>query len=120
MHLQALKEAGLVRARRERTFMHYRLAGDDVAALLALLRTVATTHLAEAGRATAGYLGTAATDDSDAVARDELLRRVRTEQVIVLDVRPTTEYTAGRWRPGRRTTSRTAPSWPTPGWSRHN
>ncbi|MGB8381013.1 MAG: rhodanese-like domain-containing protein, partial [Dermatophilaceae bacterium] len=28
-------------------------------------------------------------------ARDELLRRVRTDKVVVLDVRPTTEYTAG-------------------------
>jgi rhodanese-related sulfurtransferase/DNA-binding transcriptional ArsR family regulator len=95
MHLQALKDAGLVRARREGTFVHYRLAGDDVAALLALLRTVAATHLAETGRATAGYLGTSATEGSDAVARDELLCRVRSGHVIVLDVRPATEYAAG-------------------------
>ena len=94
-HLQALKDAGLVRTRREGTFVHYRLAGDDVAALLALLRTVATTHLADADRAAADYLGAPVTDDSDAVARDELLRRARTGKVVVLDVRPTTEYTAG-------------------------
>ena len=95
MHLQALKDAGLVRTRREGTFVHYRLSGDDVAALLALLRTVATTHLADADRAAAGYLGTSTTKDSDAVARDELLRRVRADNVVVLDVRPTTEYAAG-------------------------
>jgi len=94
-HLQALKDAGLVRTRREGTFVHYRLAGADVAALLALLRTVATTHLADADRAAADYLGTPVTDDSDAVARDELLRRARSGTVVVLDVRPTTEYTAG-------------------------
>ena len=94
-HLQALKDAGLVRTRREGTFVHYRLAGDDVAALLALLRTVATTHLADADRAAADYLGAPVTSDSDAVARDELMRRVRTGKVVVLDVRPTTEYTAG-------------------------
>jgi len=94
-HLQALKDAGLVRTRREGTFVHYRLAGDDVAALLALLRTVATRHLADADRAAADYLGAPVTDDSDAVARDELLRRARTGKVVVLDVRPTTEYTAG-------------------------
>ena len=70
--------------------MHYRLAGDDVAALLALLRTVATTHLADADRAAAGYLRSSATERSDAVARDELLRRVRAGDVVVLDVRPTT------------------------------
>lgn len=94
-HLQSLKDAGLVRTRREGTFVHYRLAGGDVAALLALLRTVATAHLAEANRAAAEYLGSPVSDISDAVAREELLRRVRARKVIVLDVRPTTEYTAG-------------------------
>lgn len=95
MHLQALKESGLVRTRRDGTFVHYRLAGDDVARLLALLRTVAAAHLTDADRAATGYLGTAITDDSGAVARDELLRRVRAGEVVVLDVRPTGEYTAG-------------------------
>jgi rhodanese-related sulfurtransferase/DNA-binding transcriptional ArsR family regulator len=93
-HLQALKDAGLVRTRRDGTFVHYRLAGDDVAALLVLLRTVATSHLGDAGRAATDYLGSPGTDD-DAVARDELLRLVRTGQVVVLDVRPSTEYAAG-------------------------
>jgi rhodanese-related sulfurtransferase/DNA-binding transcriptional ArsR family regulator len=95
MNLQTLKDAGLVRTRRQGTFVHYRLAGDDVAALLALLRTVATTHLADADRAAAGYLGTASAEPSDAVARGELLRRVRSSDVVVLDVRPATEYAAG-------------------------
>ena len=94
-HLQALKDAGLVRTRREGTFVHYRLAGDDVAALFALLRTVATTHLADADRAAADYLGSSAVEDTDAVARDELLRRARPGTVVVLDVRPTAEYAAG-------------------------
>lgn len=94
-HLQALKDAGLVRTRRAGTFVHYRLAGDDVAALLALLRTVATTHLADADRAAADYLGAAVHDGSDAVAREELLRRARNREIVVLDVRPATEYAAG-------------------------
>lgn len=95
MHLKALKDSGLVRARREGTFVHYRLAGDDVAALLALLRTVAAAHLADADRAATHYLGVPFSDDSDAVARDKLLRRVRAGEVVVLDVRPAGEYTAG-------------------------
>ncbi len=84
-----------MRARREGTFVHYRLAGDDVAALLALLRTVATTHLADADRAATDYLGAPVTADDGAVARDELLRRVRSGDVVVLDVRPAVEYAAG-------------------------
>jgi len=94
MHLQALKDSGLVRARRNGTFIHYRLAGEDVAALLALLRTVATAHLADAERASEEYLGNPLVD-SEAVERDELMRRARAGDVIVLDVRPTVEYTAG-------------------------
>lgn len=94
-HLQALKDAGLVRTRREGTFVHYRLAGNDVAALLALLRTVATSHVADARLAAADYLGAPVGDDATAVARDELLRRARTGDVVVLDVRPAVEYAAG-------------------------
>lgn len=74
MHLQALKDSGLVRARRDGTFIHYRLAGDDVAALFVQLRTVATAQLADAERAAQDYLGTPLLD-TDAVERDELLRR---------------------------------------------
>jgi rhodanese-related sulfurtransferase/DNA-binding transcriptional ArsR family regulator len=95
MHLQALKDSGLVRTRRDGTFIRYRLAGDDVAALLALLRTVATTHRAEAERAATAYLGARPGDGSDAVSREELLSRARTGDVVVLDVRPGTEYDAG-------------------------
>ena len=94
MHLQALKDSGLVRARRDGTFIHYRLAGEDVAALFAQLRTVATAHLADAERAAEDYLGTPLVD-TDAVERDELLRRARAGDVVVLDVRPTVEYAAG-------------------------
>lgn len=93
-HLQALKDSGLVRSRREGTYMHYRLAGDDVAELFALLRNVATTHLADAERATIAYLG-APESDVDPVARDELLRRARRGDVVVLDVRSTVEFTSG-------------------------
>jgi rhodanese-related sulfurtransferase/DNA-binding transcriptional ArsR family regulator len=93
-HLQVLKDSGLVRSRRAGTFVHYRLAGDDVAALFALLRTVATKHLRDAEHAASDYLGPAA-DDSDAVERDELLRRARSGEVVVLDVRPTVEFSAG-------------------------
>lgn len=95
MHLQSLRDAGLVRARRAGTFVHYRLAGEDVAALLALLRTVATAHLADAERAAADYLGAPVTDGDGAVARDELVRRARSGDVVVLDVRPTAEYASG-------------------------
>ena len=95
MHLQALKDAGLVASRRDGTFVHYRLAGEDVGAMFAMLRKVAATHLAEVDRAAAQYLGQDPHAPADAVERTELLRRARAGEVVVLDVRPTIEFAAG-------------------------
>ncbi|MFF8841208.1 ArsR/SmtB family transcription factor [Streptomyces sp. NPDC015127] len=91
-HLQTLKQAGLVATRREGTRIHYRLAGDDVAALYALLQQVARTHQAAADAARAAYLGP---DDTDHLTREELLRRVKDGSAVVIDVRPAEEYAAG-------------------------
>ena len=90
-HLQTLKQANLVITRREGTKIFYRLAGDDVAALFALLRTVADNRLPDVRTAREAYLG----DDTEAVSREELLDRVRSGRATVIDVRPAEEYAAG-------------------------
>ncbi|NKQ52874.1 metalloregulator ArsR/SmtB family transcription factor [Amycolatopsis sp. K13G38] len=90
-HLQTLKRAHLVATRREGTKIYYRLAGDDVAALYAAMRTVAGAHLAQVRDARAAYLG----PDTDQVTREELLERVGCGQATVIDVRPKEEYDAG-------------------------
>ena len=46
-HLQPLRRAGLVAARKEGLHVHYRLAGDDVVRLYDGLRAVAQSRLAE-------------------------------------------------------------------------
>lgn len=97
-HLQVLKQSGLVATRKEGTKVFYRLAGADVAALWALIRQVAATHLAEVDRARAAYLGP---DDTEQLTRDELLRRIQNGDVTVIDVRPREEYEAGHI-PGAR------------------
>ncbi|MFP3991833.1 metalloregulator ArsR/SmtB family transcription factor [Streptomyces sp. E11-3] len=95
-HLQTLKQAGLVATRREGVRIHYRLAGDDVAALYALLRQVAQAHQTAVEPARAAYLGTdEAADEVAEVDRADLLARARSGEVVVLDVRPTEEYAAG-------------------------
>jgi rhodanese-related sulfurtransferase/DNA-binding HxlR family transcriptional regulator len=91
-HLQTLKQANLVTTRREGTKVHYRLAGTDVAALYAQVRTVAGAHLPDVEAARSAYLGP---DDAEQVGRDELLRRARNGEVVVLDVRPREEFQAG-------------------------
>lgn len=90
-NLQTLRQAGLVATRRDKTKVIYSLAGPDVAALYAGLRTVAQTHLAETDRARLAYLGS---EDLEEVPRAELLRRAETGDVVVLDVRPEEEYAA--------------------------
>ena len=94
-HLQVLKRAGLVATRRQGTTIHYRLADVDVAALHLQLRTLAATRLPDVDLARRRYLGTTGGDDTVEVGRDELLRRARTGEVVVLDVRPAHEYAAG-------------------------
>ncbi|CAL9366945.1 metalloregulator ArsR/SmtB family transcription factor [Streptomyces sp. Tu 3180] len=91
-HLQTLRQAGFVATRREGVRIHYRLAGDDVAQLFALLRKVADRHQAAVPAARNAYLGE---DDAVAVTHEELLARVAAGDVTVLDVRPVEEYRAG-------------------------
>lgn len=91
-HLQVLKQAGFVATRREGVRIHYRLAGEDVAQLFALLRKVAERHQAAVPAARAAYLGD---DGAPEIGREELRARVAAGDVVVLDVRPLEEYLAG-------------------------
>ncbi|MFF9810608.1 ArsR/SmtB family transcription factor [Streptomyces coeruleorubidus] len=91
-HLQTLKQAGFVATRRDGVRIHYRLAGDDVAQLFALLRKVAEHHQAAVPAARDAYLGE---DAAAEVTHDELRARAATGDVVVLDVRPVEEYHAG-------------------------
>jgi rhodanese-related sulfurtransferase len=92
-HLQILRQAGLVSSRREGTSVHYRLAAPEVFELWRTLRTLAASRLAEVERLTAAYLGSR--DELEPVTREELARRLQDDDLVVLDVRPATEYAAG-------------------------
>ncbi|MBW0116168.1 ArsR/SmtB family transcription factor [Pseudonocardia abyssalis] len=101
-HLQTLRRGGLVTGDRDGTTIRYRLSGPDVAALLAAVRAVATVHLPDVVAARDRYLGLPTTDDParddparEEIGRDELLRRARAGEIVVLDVRPRSEYRAG-------------------------
>jgi len=91
--LRALAAAGLVTTRRDGVRVCYRLADEEVAAFAGLVQEFAASRIAEAERAARGYLGDVAA--LEPVARDELFRRLRDEEVLVLDVRPAAEYAAG-------------------------
>ena len=92
-HLQQLRQAGLVIARKQGQRVYYRLSGPDVTELLAALRNTAQRHLAEVDRLVNTYL--TVKDKLEPIPAPELLARVRQGLVTVLDVRPAEEYEAG-------------------------
>jgi rhodanese-related sulfurtransferase/DNA-binding transcriptional ArsR family regulator len=89
-HLQHLRRAGLVAARRDGTFIYYRLADDAVLDVLAALRRVAERNLAEVEQVVRGYFDNR--DAMEPVTRKELARRLKSGDVTVLDVRPEDEF----------------------------
>ena len=92
-HLQVLARAGLVRSRREGTRIYYRLAGERVGDLWAAVREVAERHVAEVHVLAGDYLGRR--DGIEKLAPPELEERLGRGEVVVLDVRPESEYRAG-------------------------
>jgi len=90
-HLQALHTAGLVTRERDGNRVLYELAGDDVLRLWLALRDTSTQRLAEVERSARDYLG----EDVEAIDRDELIARMRTRDVVLVDVRPEDEFAAG-------------------------
>jgi rhodanese-related sulfurtransferase/predicted transcriptional regulator len=92
-HLQALRQAGLVGARKEGVRVYYALAGDDVARLLAALRETAERRVADVERLLRDWLSHR--DALEPVPAQELLERAKKGLVTVLDVRPEDEYAAG-------------------------
>ncbi|HEY7483511.1 MAG TPA: metalloregulator ArsR/SmtB family transcription factor [Streptosporangiaceae bacterium] len=90
--LKALSTAGLVAARRDGVKVFYRLADEQVAALVEQVEEFAATRLADAERAARDYLGDVAA--LEPVAPAELARRLDEEGVVVVDVRPAAEYAA--------------------------
>ena len=98
-HLQALKAARMVEARREGLYAHYRLTDEDVFRAWQSVRTLAESHLAEVDRVVETYLQDR--EALEAVDAAELLERLSEGNVVVLDVRPEEEYRAGHI-PGAR------------------
>lgn len=92
-HLQVLREARLVEGRKEGLHVYYRLADDVVLGLLTGLRRVAEKQLAEVDRLVESFFGDR--KDLDAVGFDELRSRLRSGSVVLVDVRPGSEYAAG-------------------------
>jgi rhodanese-related sulfurtransferase/DNA-binding transcriptional ArsR family regulator len=92
-HLQALRQAALVDSRKEGLFVYYRLAEPAVFELCAAIRRVAERRLADLERLLNEHFGDRS--PAAAVGMRDLLERMRSNEVIVLDARPAREYAAG-------------------------
>lgn len=92
-HLRALASCGLVTTRRDGNRIFYRLASPRVAELWAAMRDVASAHLEHLDALIDAYLGDRR--GVEEIDRSELARRLDRGDVLVLDVRPASEYAAG-------------------------
>jgi len=92
-HLQQLRRAGLVVPRRQAKFVYYRLADPGVLEMLAALRKVAERNVGEVDRILRSYFQER--DRLEPISRTELLRRLKSKSIVVLDVRPEDEFALG-------------------------
>ncbi len=92
-HLQALKQASLVQARRQGLFIHYSLADPAVFELSRAVRLVAERRLSDLERLVRQEFGHR--PDAEAVSFEDLMGRLRRGDIVVLDTRPANEYAAG-------------------------
>jgi rhodanese-related sulfurtransferase len=92
-HLQVLRQSRLVESEKQGLFVEYRLAGKDVFELCRALRTVTETRSAELDQIVRDHFGDRS--ESEAVGMDELLKRARKAEVVILDTRPALEFAAG-------------------------
>jgi rhodanese-related sulfurtransferase len=98
-HLQLLRKARLVESEKRGLFVEYRLADEGVLRFVHAMGAIAEARYAEIGAITEAYLkGRGALER---VSGEELMRRVRRKEVLLLDVRPVGEYRAGHI-PGAR------------------
>lgn len=92
-HLKILRAARLVETEKKGLYVEYRLADEQVAGFFASLKGLAESKLAEVERASRAFLEERGA--MEGVHSDELLRRVRSGEATVLDVRPEEEFRAG-------------------------
>ncbi len=92
-HLGVLRGARLVDRRQEGVFVYYRLAGSEVCDFFRGLRRLAESRMAEVDRIISDYFEPSTR--LQPIDRKTLLKRARVGEVVILDVRPEDEFSAG-------------------------
>ncbi len=92
-HLGILRTHGMVLARRDGTYVIYRIADESVILGYRHLRALAESRIAEIRQLASAFFGEV--DGAEPVELDELLARAQCGDVVIVDVRPRLEYDAG-------------------------
>jgi rhodanese-related sulfurtransferase len=92
-HLQVLRRVRLVDSRQEGTYVFYRLMDVDAFRLWQAVRTFGRRQLSDIDRIVNDFLDQR--EELEPIRMAELVDRMRVGEVILLDVRPRSEYDAG-------------------------
>ena len=92
-HLQTLKKAGLVIGERDGKNVRYRLQDGPIVEAISGVRRLAEHNVTAIGDVRRRYLDDM--DGMDPVSHEELMARMRSDSVVLLDVRPGDEFAAG-------------------------
>ena len=92
-HLQVLKAANLVEIRREGNFIHYKLTHEEIYKSWQTLRELGLKHIAEMEKLVKDFREKR--NSLEALSMEELLQRIKSKNVVILDVRPEMEYKNG-------------------------
>lgn len=92
-HLQVLKAGNLVEAKRNKNFIIYKLSNYKVAQIWSLLRDFGTERIAEVDKVVRDFREGKPVLESLTI--DELIQRLETNEVVLIDVRPEEEYKSG-------------------------
>jgi rhodanese-related sulfurtransferase/predicted transcriptional regulator len=92
-HLQVLKAANLVDVRREGNFIYYRLAHDEIYKSWQTMRQLGLERIAEMDKIIKEFREKR--NVLEEVKINELLTRLNSKNIVLLDVRPADEYETG-------------------------
>lgn len=90
--LKVLREAGLIKARRDGKYIFYSLSDEKVGAFWSNLQDFSARQLSELQMIAARLMSDS--DKLESMDRAQLLARAKKEEIILIDVRPDDEYQA--------------------------
>jgi rhodanese-related sulfurtransferase/biotin operon repressor len=92
-HLQVLKSAGLTKTERQGKYIFYRMSNDEVFQTWCALRRLGFSQNSEINSLLSDYRRKKGT--LQAISTDQLIDKMKRDEVILLDVRPEEEYKKG-------------------------